>query len=169
LSAFFTTAFAAINVYAYAEGWTGWLDLVAFKFRWSELLGLATALVSGVAAAVSYLDANQTPQKRWFRARAQAEALRSLYFLYLARQQPFNTRSTGDRVQVMRQRVIEVLRQTRTGTTDQSASYLDSSPLEGEETEGGDEPQTEQPAAADRDTPAAPAPDRDKPTPSSGA
>ncbi len=119
LSAFCTTAFAAINVFVYAQGWAGWFDFVIVRLRWTELLGLATAIISGVAAAVSFLDANETPQKRWFKARSQAEALRSIYFLFLARQKPFDTLNTGERVQIMRLRVVEILRGARTASPDQ--------------------------------------------------
>ncbi|MBI5959369.1 MAG: DUF4231 domain-containing protein [Chloroflexi bacterium] len=155
LAAFFTTVFASMNVFAYAQGWTDSVNLIAFRFHWSEFLGLATALISGVAAAVSFLDANQTPQKRWFRARAQAEALRSTYFLYLARQEPFNTLNTGERVQIMRQRVIEVLRQARTGSADQAATYVDVAALtdEEEEAESAEREAEPPPPAADHDTP----------------
>ncbi len=66
--------------------------------------------VSGVAAAVSFLNANQRPQKRWFEARAKAENLRSLYFLFLARQSPFNYPDPGDRVLMLRRKVLDVLR-----------------------------------------------------------
>lgn len=103
ISAFLTTALAAASVFVYAQNWQGTSGAIPAAF------GLATAIVSGVAAAVSFLDANQTPQRRWFRARAQAESLRSLYFLFIARQPPFDTPSTRDRVQLMRQRVVEVL------------------------------------------------------------
>ena len=85
ISAFLTTALAAASVFVYAQNWQGTSGAIPAAF------GLATAIVSGVAAAVSFLDANQTPQRRWFRARAQAESLRSLYFLFIARQ-PRSTR-----------------------------------------------------------------------------
>ncbi len=108
IATFFTTALAAVNVWLYAQGWQGYRP---FGFvRWTELLGIAAAAVSGLAAAVSFLNANQRPQKHWFEARAKAENLRSLYFLFLARQSPFNYPDAGDRVQVLRQKVVDVLR-----------------------------------------------------------
>lgn len=103
ISAFLTTALAAASVFAYAKDWQGTTGLIPAAF------GLATAIVSGIAAAVSYLDANQTPQRRWFQARAQAESLRSLYFLFIARQPPFDTPSVRERVEIMRQKVVDVL------------------------------------------------------------
>jgi hypothetical protein len=116
LSAFLTTALASLSVFLHAQGWTesstgSFIGII----HWTEILGLLTAVISGIAAAVSFLDANQTPQKRWYKARAQAEALRSLYFLFLARQKPFDSLNERDRVQKMRHKVIEVLRQTRSG------------------------------------------------------
>lgn len=111
LSAFLTTALAAVNVLIYAQGWQQGVDTGTFlgTIKWQELLGFLTAVVSGIAATVSFLDANQTPQSRWFKARAQAESLRSLYFLFLARQNPFNLLDPRDRLQELRRRVLEVL------------------------------------------------------------
>jgi hypothetical protein len=115
LSAFFTTAFAAVNVYFYAQGWDK--NTVVGRVQTTELLGLLTAVISGIAAAVSFLDANQTPQRRWFKARAQAENLRSLYFLFLARAKPFDLTEDRERVHRMRQKVIDVLRETPSSPT----------------------------------------------------
>ena len=116
LSAFFTTALAAVNVFFYAQGWEGGWGTGTFlgAIRPTEVLGLLTAIISGIATAVSFLDANQTPQKRWFKARAQAAGLRSLYFLYIARQKPFDIVSDRERVHKMRETVLDVLRD-RTG------------------------------------------------------
>ncbi len=114
LAAFFTTALAAVNVFFHAQGWSGETSAgtIVGPIQWTEALGFLTALMSGVAAAVSFLDANQTPQKRWYKARVQAEIMRSLYFLYLARQKPFDTPSERERVQRLRSKVLEVLRET---------------------------------------------------------
>ncbi len=109
LAALFTTAFAAVNVYFYAQSWN--TKTFLGEIRSTEFLGLLTALISGIAAAVSFLDANQMPQKRWFKARAQAESLRSLYFLFLARAKPFDAPTSRERVNRMRQKVIDVLRE----------------------------------------------------------
>ncbi len=108
IATFLTTVLAAINVWLYAQGWQGY-RLFGFM-RWTEVLGIAAAALSGLAAAVSFLNANQRPQKHWFEARAKAENLRSLYFLFLARQSPFNYPDPGDRVQILRQKVLDVLR-----------------------------------------------------------
>jgi uncharacterized membrane protein YccC len=96
-------------VYFYAQTWD--TRTLLGDIHATELLGLLTALISGIAAAVSFLDANQTPQKRWFRARAQAESLRSLYFLFLARARPFDAPTSRERVHRMRHKVIDVLRE----------------------------------------------------------
>lgn len=111
LAAFTTTALAAISVLLYAQGWQHGTDTGTFlgTIKATEILGFLTALISGTAATVSFLDANQTPQNRWFKARAQAESLRSLYFLYLARQNPFNLEAGRNRVQRLRRKVIDVL------------------------------------------------------------
>lgn len=109
LSAFLTTVLAATNVYLHTQG-SPRLEIGLGSIVWTEVLGLFTAAVSGVAAAVAFLDAAQTPQKQWYKARAQAEGLRSLYFLFIARQRPFNIASERDRVQVMREKVLSVLR-----------------------------------------------------------
>ncbi|HVO70318.1 MAG TPA: DUF4231 domain-containing protein [Aggregatilineaceae bacterium] len=147
LSAFLTTALATVSVFLHAQGWTE-TDTGTFvgSIHWTEVLGFLTAIISGIAAGVSFLDANQTPQKRWYKARAQAEALRSLYFLFLARQKPFDSLSERDRVQKMRQKVIEVLRQTRIGEGPAPAEAA--GPAQGQ-----DQPapaQDERPATTDR-------------------
>ncbi|RPI98687.1 MAG: DUF4231 domain-containing protein [Chloroflexi bacterium] len=110
LSAFLTTVLAAVNVFVYAKGWDD--QAIVGRIQPTEVLGLLTAIISGIATAVSFLDTNQTPQKRWFRARTQSESLRSMYFLFLARSKPFDSASTRERVTVLRQRVIDVLRET---------------------------------------------------------
>lgn len=111
LAAFLTTALAAVNVFMYAQGWQDGVDTGTFlgTIKWTEILGFLTAVISGTAATVSFLDANQTPQSRWFKARAQAESLRSLYFLFVARQNPFNLETSRARVQKLRRKVIDVL------------------------------------------------------------
>ncbi len=108
LATFFTTALAAVNVWLYAQGWQGYRPFGLV--RWTEILGIAAAAVSGLAAAISFLNSNQRPQERWFEARAKAENLRSLYFLFLARQSPFNYPNPADRVQMLREKVVDVLR-----------------------------------------------------------
>lgn len=146
LAAFLTTALAAVNVFVYAQGWQGGTSTPLGRIPWTEILGLSTAIISGVAAAVSFLDANQTPQKQWYKARAQAEALRSIYFTYLGRLSPFNTANTRDRVQLMRERVLEVLQEARrgdqTGTTGQfripSSPPPEASPTPGDEPKPSD-------------------------------
>lgn len=129
LSAFLTTALAAVNVFLYAQGWTGRQGTIVGTLQWTEVLGFLTAVVSGIAASVSFLDANQTPQKRWYKARVQAEMLRSMYFLFLARQAPFNVPSQRERVQRMREKVIEILRETRLPERQQESAVAAPGPV----------------------------------------
>jgi len=152
LAAFLTTALAAVNVFLYAQGWTGQAGTLVGALQWTEVLGFLTALVSGVAAAVSFLDANQTPQKRWYKARVQAEILRSIYFLFLARQAPFDSSSDRERVQQMRRKVIEVLRETRIAERPTSAEGATPVPTQpGEPTPAPNAaPETPTPARASR-------------------
>lgn len=180
LSAFFTTAFAAINVLVYAEGWERGLDTGTFigTLKAQQFLGLLTAMISGVAAAVSFLDANQKPQKRWFKYRAQAESLRSLYFLFLARQNPFNLPKARDRVQEMRRKTLEIIaeatqtgegraRLTPTGTFRipmpqpqvSPSGGIHGAPVDFDIAPDDDAPAEEE-APADADTPDTPAPDK---------
>ena len=102
LSAFLTTALAAVNVFLYAQGWDD--KSIVDRIQPTEVLGLLTAIISGIATAVSFFDANQTPQKRWFKARAKTESLRSMYFLFLARSKPFDSANTRERVTVCARR-----------------------------------------------------------------
>jgi hypothetical protein len=106
LSAFITTALAATNVLSHDSriGVSG--DVL------NAVLGVLTALTSGAATAVAFLNANESPHRRWFTARTQAESLRSLYFTFLARQKPFDSAEAIDRVQSLRVKVLDVLRET---------------------------------------------------------
>ncbi len=149
LAAFLTTALAAVNVFLYAQGWTGQAGTIVGTLQWTEVLGFLTALVSGIAAAVSFLDANQTPQKRWYKARVQAEILRSTYFLFLARQAPFDSPSDRERVQRLRRKVIEVLRETRIAERPASAEEAAPTPP----TEPAPEPEAAPEAPARSRTP----------------
>lgn len=105
VTAFLTTALSALTVYLHTTG-----DLELAGFTLTSALGALTALVSGASSAVAFLNANQAPQQRWFKARAQAESLRSLYFVFLARQAPFNVASGRERVQQLGRAVLDVLR-----------------------------------------------------------
>ena len=106
LSAFLTTALSATAVFIHTSD----ADVSLGIIRLTGLLGLVTAVISGVAAAVSYLSANQTPQQRWFKRRSQVEGLRSLYFLFLARARPFDAPDNGERVRQLRLKVLDILR-----------------------------------------------------------
>ncbi len=111
LAAFLTTALASTTVLVHALDGQNGFDTGTFigTLRFTELFGFLAAVLSGMAATVSFLDANQTPQNRWFKARAQAESLRSLYFLFLARQNPFDLPDARSRVQELRRAVLDVL------------------------------------------------------------
>lgn len=102
ITTFLTTALAAISVYAYGSK-------VDTEFHLTTVLGVVTAIVSALAAGVSYLGANERPQQKWFNARTKTENLRSLYFLFLARQTPFAIENMGERVRQLQLKVLEVL------------------------------------------------------------
>jgi len=105
ITTFLTTALAAITVYAYDSN----ADVSLGLFHLTDLLGVITAFVSALAAGVSYLGANEGPQQKWFNARTKTENLRSLYFLFLARQTPFTIENTSERVRQLQLKVLEVL------------------------------------------------------------
>jgi hypothetical protein len=101
LSAFAITAISAFSVYLYGHS----SEVVL------RALGIMAAIIGGLAATISFLGANQSPQDRWFKARSQAESLRSLYFLYLARQIPFNMQEPSVRLDMLRFKVVDVLKE----------------------------------------------------------
>ncbi|MBN1202319.1 MAG: DUF4231 domain-containing protein [Anaerolineae bacterium] len=109
LFAFLTTAIAATNVLFHSLGTQASLGILSL----TELLAIITAIISGWAAAISFLGANRSPQKNWFKARVKAESLRSLYFTYLARQTPFDIANDRERIQQLRRKVLSVLREAR--------------------------------------------------------
>lgn len=105
ITTFFTTALAAFTVYAYDSN----ADVSLGLFHLTDLLGVLTAIISAIAAGVSYMGANETPQQKWYNARTKTENLRSLYFLFLARQTPFAIEDTAERVRQLQLKVLEVL------------------------------------------------------------
>lgn len=107
ITAFLTTALSALTVFIHGVDGDQSLGIIGL----TELLGLITAIISGIAAAVAFLNANQAPQQQWFKARAKAESLRSLYFVFLARQAPFDVQGGGERIQRLRRAVLNVLRE----------------------------------------------------------
>ncbi|WP_119066820.1 DUF4231 domain-containing protein [Aggregatilinea lenta] len=114
LAAFLTTAFSAISVYL--SGTSG--DAAVGPVSMTGVLGVLAGIVSAMAAAVSFLNASQTPQQNWFKARAKAESLRSLYFTFLARRRTFDADAGRERSRLLGQAVLDVLRdQTKDGGT----------------------------------------------------
>lgn len=105
LSAFLTTAFSAISVFL--NGTTQDVSLGLFDL--TDLLAGLTVAVSGIAAMVSFLNANQAPQQNWFKARAKAESLRSLYFTFMARRPPFAADTGRERSRFLGQAVLDIL------------------------------------------------------------
>ncbi len=105
ITTFLTTALASITVFAYNSNADVWLGL----FHLTDFLGVLTAIASALAAGVSYLGANETPQQKWFNARIKTENLRSTYFLFLARQTPFAIDNTAERVRQLQLKTLEVL------------------------------------------------------------
>lgn len=109
LAAFLTTAMSAISVFFHGSS----RDVSLGLFSLTELLAALTVVVSGIAAMVSFLNANQIPQQNWFKARARAESLRSLYFTFVARRPPFNAPTGRERSRLLGQAVLDTLRDTR--------------------------------------------------------
>ena len=120
ISVFLTTVCAAWNVVLRAQGWEGASVLGLIKT--TQLLGWLMVINSAMAAVVSFLQANEAPHRNWFKARAEAESLRSLYFLFLARQTPFDLANTGERVEALRHKVVDVLKGTRRDEPNQKPS-----------------------------------------------
>ncbi len=115
ISAFLTTAFSAISVFLHGSTH----DVSLGLFSLTELLAAFTVVVSGIAAMVSFLNANQVPQQNWFKTRAKAESLRSLYFTFIARRPPFNAPTGRERSRLLGQAVLDVLREKKQEGLDQ--------------------------------------------------
>jgi hypothetical protein len=109
LSAFFTTTLAAVTMLIYNTD----ANAHVLGIHATDVLAIGTTIISGVATAVAFLGANTSPQKRWFKARAQAESLRSLYFLYLAHQPPFDIPDSKKRLEEMRVKTLDVFKQSK--------------------------------------------------------
>jgi hypothetical protein len=106
LGALATTIVAAAGVYIFESN----PDAEILGQRSTELFQILTAVFSGFTTTVSILSATQSPQENWFKARTKAESLRSLYYLYLARRDPFNDRTHTQRTRELDRRVLDVLK-----------------------------------------------------------
>ncbi|MBN1680031.1 MAG: DUF4231 domain-containing protein [Anaerolineae bacterium] len=104
LGAFLTSVLAALSVLLYQSN---------VPDVWINVLGVATTVIGAATGSVSFLQTNQVPQKQWFQARNAAERMRTLYFLYIARQSPFDIADDQERVQHLRRMTLRVLRQRR--------------------------------------------------------
>jgi hypothetical protein len=109
LGALATTVVAAAGVYVFKSYPD---NEILGGLKWIELFQILTALFSGGTTTVSVLSATRAPQENWFKARTKAESLRSLYFLFLARREPFNERNYTERTRELDRRVLDVLKPT---------------------------------------------------------
>ncbi len=98
--AFMTTFSGALTTYFYT------LDNSAQDML-TSLMGFTTAAISGLTAAVTVLNDQNSPQRRWAKSRRLAEELRMTYFRYLAHLPPFDR---IDRNQQLRSHVVGVRR-----------------------------------------------------------
>lgn len=106
LGALLTTVAAAVGVYIFESN----PDVGLLGVKATDALQILTAILSGLVTAVSVLSAAQSPQDRWFKARTKSESLRSLYFLYLTRRDPFDKRSHTERVRQLHSNVLDILK-----------------------------------------------------------
>jgi hypothetical protein len=104
LGAFLTTLFAALGVLLYQ---------LEVPNIYPTILGGLTTFIGAGTGSVSFLETKQNPYWKWFESRHRAEGLRSLYFLYLARQKPFNIPDDQKRVRHLRRMVLNVLRERK--------------------------------------------------------
>lgn len=105
IGALLTTVIAALGVLIYDST----REMPLLDMEWATLLPLITAILSGIVATVSFLNASQSPHEKWFKKRSQAESLRSLYYQYLARQGTFAVEDAVERIRRLDQRVFDVL------------------------------------------------------------
>jgi hypothetical protein len=103
IGAFMTTLLAAFSVWLYGA------DVTTNTV--TNILGLITTVIGATTGSISFLETRQSPQKRWFQSRSKAERLRSLYFLFLARQNPLNINDAKARIKELRRLVLATLRE----------------------------------------------------------
>jgi len=101
LGAFLTTLLGASSVLLYQRAAT---DSVTNGF------GIAATVIGALTGTISFLETRQSPQRRWFQARTKAERLRSLYFLFLARQKPFDQADAKQRLKDLRVMILNILK-----------------------------------------------------------
>lgn len=101
LGAFLTTLLGAFSVLLYQRDATNAV---------TNFFGIATTIIGATTGSISFLETRQSPQRRWFQARTKAERLRSLYFLFLARQKPFDKADAKLRLKDMRVMVLNILK-----------------------------------------------------------
>ncbi|MFZ4816072.1 MAG: DUF4231 domain-containing protein [Phototrophicaceae bacterium] len=85
-------------------GWNSGLEVVT-------LFSVITTIVSAVTSYFTILSNQGEPRKRWASYRRLAEELRMVYFRFISRLEPYNTK---DRVEQMRRRVLEIREQEET-------------------------------------------------------
>ncbi|MFP4324346.1 MAG: DUF4231 domain-containing protein [Anaerolineales bacterium] len=98
--AFLTTFSGALTTYFYTLDGSMQDTLTTF-------MGFVTAGISGLTAAVTVLNDQSSPQRRWAKSRRLAEELRMTYYRYLAHLPPFDR---SNRNQELRSHVVGVRR-----------------------------------------------------------
>jgi len=77
----------------------------ASAVNWQQVFSIITAIIGALTAFFTALSNRHEPQKRWGKTRRLTEELRMHYFTYLSHLAPYDT---ADRVQVMRENVIDI-------------------------------------------------------------
>ena len=108
IGAFLTTVISVVNSFVHATEFSTIPGLIISKEMINIFLGICTAIISARATYYTLLANYGEPRQRWARYRRLTEELRMLYFKFLGRLEPFNTK---DRVTLLRQRVLEIRQQ----------------------------------------------------------
>lgn len=113
IGAFLTTVSGVITTYFSGLGedtsYGVWVLFFYFS-TWTKvgLMSVTTTIISAITSYFTLLSNQGEPRKRWASYRRLAEELRIVYFRYVARLEPYNTKS---RVEVLRRRMIEIREQ----------------------------------------------------------
>ena len=108
VGALMTTVIAAGGVLIYDSN----VEMPLPGIKWLTFPPPFTAALSGLVTTISILNASQKPQEQWFKARTQAETLRSLYFQFLGHQGTFAVKDNVERIRTLDRRVLDVLTDT---------------------------------------------------------
>ncbi len=108
MGAFLTTVISVVNSFVHATEFTMVPGIDLSKEAINVFLGICTAIISARATYYTLLANYGEPRQRWARYRRLTEELRMLYFKFLGRLEPFDTK---ERVTLLRQRVLEIRQQ----------------------------------------------------------